>query len=234
MASNKSQTIIVILIVLITAAFGIYILASNLSERTTITEKKQAEAAEADTSQREDLIVAGGCFWCVEADMEKAPGVIEVISGYSGGETTNPDYDNYAEGGHREVARVIYNPEKVTYKGLLYYFIKHIDPTDAQGSFTDRGEQYSPAIYYKTEEERKEAEEVLANIASRDVFEEELKVPVLLRQTFWRASEHHQDYYFDNTFQYKIYRTFSGRSGFIQEHWGDQADVIPDSLKIQN
>ncbi|WP_340106281.1 peptide-methionine (S)-S-oxide reductase MsrA [Rhodohalobacter sp. 8-1] len=233
MQSDKSRIFTVLLILCTIISLCFYSCAPDSSDQSdlNIAEQNAVSASDTTNAQREDMIVAGGCFWCVEADMEKAPGVIEVISGYSGGQIKNPDYDNYAEGGHREVARVIYNPEQVSYKGLLYYFIKHIDPTDAEGSFTDRGKQYSPAIYYETEEEKKDAREVLADIAQRNVFEEELKVPVLPEEPFWMASEYHQDYYKDDTVQYTIYRKFSGRSSFIEEHWGEQADVIPDSLK---
>ncbi|MEX1014715.1 MAG: peptide-methionine (R)-S-oxide reductase MsrB, partial [Candidatus Paceibacterota bacterium] len=182
-----------------------------------------------NTSQSStDMIMAGGCFWCVEADMEKAPGVIEVLSGYSGGEGENPVYGDYYKKGHREVVKVIYNPDEISYKQLLYWFVKHIDPTDGEGSFVDRGIQYSPAIYYKTEEEKEIAEEVLSDIGSQEVYKEDLSVPVLPEKTFWPAEEYHQDFYKKNTVRYGIYRQYSGRDNFVREHWGDEVNKIPD------
>lgn len=195
------------------------------------TQSKVDKQLESDIGDREtkDLVVAGGCFWCVEADMEKAPGVLEVISGYSGGDGEDPAYGDYAEKGHREVVRVVYDPSSINYESLLYYFIKHIDPTDGEGSFADRGVQYSPAIYYENEEQKQTAERVLSDIESQDVFEKDLEVPVLERKDFWPAEEYHQDFYKKSPVRYKPYRLYSGRDGFIKKHWGDQADVIPET-----
>ena len=175
----------------------------------------------------ESTILAGGCFWCVEADLEKLDGVAEAISGYSGGESKNPTYENYAEGGHREVVKVKYNPNQITYKQLLHYFFKHIDPTDGQGSFGDRGKQYSPAIYYETEQEKESAKQVLKEIEQSSVLKEKLQVPVLEKQKFWPAEEYHQDYYQKNSIRYKVYRKASGRDSFIKKHWGQSADKLP-------
>ncbi len=203
--------------------------SANPANENGLAENQTEPAADIPAGEQKDMIVAGGCFWCVEADLEKAPGVIKVISGYSGGDLKNPTYENYAKGGHIEVVRIVYNPEQVSYKGLLYYFIKHIDPTDGQGSFADRGEEYSPAIYYENKQQKKAAEEVLADISSRGVFDEELQVPVLKRQKFWAAEDYHQDYYKKSTARYESYRTASGRDRFIEKHWGDEADKIPES-----
>jgi peptide methionine sulfoxide reductase msrA/msrB len=175
-----------------------------------------------------EMIVAGGCFWCVEADMEKAPGVVSVVSGYGGGDTSNPTYENYAQGGHREVVQVTYDKDDVTYRQLLYYFLKHIDPTDGQGSFVDRGVQYSPAIYYQNDAQKQTAGNALKTIAESGDFQEKLRVPVLPEPKFWRAETYHQDYYRKNPVRYQTYRRYSGRDGFIQDVWGDTADNIPD------
>ena len=181
----------------------------------------------AGTADKADIVVAGGCFWCVESDLEKLAAVSEVVSGYSGGKTENPVYDNYAQGGHREVAKVIYDPSQITLYGLLYYFMKHIDPTDGRGSFKDRGVEYSPAIYYETEREKEIAERVLADIRERGVFEEDLQVPILPQETFYKAEDYHQEYYKNNSLRYNLYRKASGRDGFIKEHWGEDADTVP-------
>ena len=189
-----------------------------------------AQAAETSTeAETEDIIVAGGCFWCVEHDLEKAPGVVEVISGYSGGDTENPTYRNYAEGGHIEVVRAVYNPDEISLYGLLVYFLKHMDPTDAKGSFVDRGVEYSPAIYYANEREKEIAERALEHIADEADFEKPLAVPVLPEKEFWPAEDYHQDYAKKNRADYSRYRLGSGRDAFIQEHWGDRAGVIPET-----
>lgn len=173
----------------------------------------------------ETAILAGGCFWCVEADLEKLDGVGDVVSGYSGGTTDNPTYETYADGGHREVVQVPYDPERITYRQLLTYFLRHIDPTDGQGSFGDRGTQYSPAIYVQTDGEREIAEAVLAETQKH--FDEQLQVPILEQQQFWRAEDYHQNYAEKNSIRYSFYRKASGRDAFIDKHWGDRADELP-------
>jgi len=174
-----------------------------------------------------DTILAGGCFWCVEADKEKVPGVLEVVSGYSGGNTDDPTYQDYSAGGHREVVKVIYDQDQVGYRELLSWFIKRIDPTDGQGSFGDRGVQYSPAIYYKNETEKTIAEEVLVEVAAQGIFEKKLAVAVLPEEKFWPAEEYHQDYSKKNPIRYNLYRRASGRDAFIKKHWGEAGEIIP-------
>lgn len=174
-------------------------------------------------------MVAGGCFWCVEADLEKLPGVIEVVSGYSGGTNENPTYQNYSENGHREVVQISYDPNIVTYEEILEYLIKHIDPTDADGSFYDRGLAYSPAIYYDSEEEKAIAKAEIKKIDDSGVYEKPLAIAVLLSSPFYPAEEYHQDYYKKNPLKYGYYRRASGRDDFVEKHWGD--DVWPDEPK---
>lgn len=204
---------------------------THTQSQASTSRTKLQQSAETDL---QTMIVAGGCFWCVEADMEKAPGVIAALSGYSGGETANPTYENYADGGHREVVQVIYDANTITRKGLLYYFIKHIDPTDGSGSFVDRGVEYSPAIYYQNIEEMQAAEAVLADIESRGVFSDPLQVPVLPRQDFYLAENYHQDSYKKSVVRYRTYRRYSGRDNFIKKHWGYKtADNIPDNQLLR-
>lgn len=210
------------------AVVVVILLWVNFQAQSTQQEVNKQLKSDINTEMTEDMIVAGGCFWCVEADMEKAPGVVSVISGYSGGSGDNPTYENYYKTGHREVVKVTYDPEQITYRQLLYYFIKHIDPTDGEGSFVDRGEQYAPAIYYETQRQKETAQAVLKDITNRDVFKEPLQVPVKERKKFWRAEDYHQDYYRVNPVRYKTYRAYSGRDGFIEKHWGDKADKIPE------
>ncbi len=177
-------------------------------------------------------LVANGCFWCVEADYEKLPGVIDVVSGYAGGTGDNPTYENYATTGHREVALVTYDSRRLSFANIVEYLIKHGDPTDAGGSFNDRGVQYAPAVYFETQEEKQAALEVIAAIDERKIFQEPLALLVTPRVQFWPAEEYHQDYAKKNPLRYGYYRTGSGRTGFIEETWGDKAREFEVSVVL--
>ena len=167
-------------------------------------------------------LLADGCFWCVEHDLEEVVGVTKVVSGYAGGTTQNPTYGDYITGGHREVVLVTYDPSKVTYANLVEHIIKHGDPTDVGGSFHDRGPQYTPAIYYQTEAEKVEAKRVIATIDALKVFPNPLPLLVIPTVKFWPAEEYHQDYAKKNALKYGYYRTGSGRTAFIEKTWGDR------------
>lgn len=190
---------------------------------------KKDTTPRASTSSAENVVAdstalfAGGCFWCVESDFEKLSGVTEVISGYAGGDTENPTYEDYAKGGHREVVKVHYDSSVVSYEKLVEYLIRHIDPTDPEGSFGDRGVEYSPAVYYSTEAEKEMAERVIAEIDASGVFDTPLATPVLPAPPFYPAEEYHQDYYKKSSLKYNFYRKASGRDAFIEKHWSDQA-----------
>jgi methionine-S-sulfoxide reductase len=159
------------------------------------------------------LILAGGCFWCVEHDLKEAPGVIAVTSGYSGGETDNPSYENHK--GHREVVLVEFDSDKTTYKKVLQFFIDHIDPTDDGGQFADRGESYKTAIYYENDEEKAIAESALKELDDSHVYDKPHAVELLERKPFYKAEEYHQDYANKNPAHYEMYRTGSGRADFV-------------------
>ena len=169
---------------------------------------------------------AGGCFWSVESDMAKADGVLDVITGYAGGRLNNPNYHNYAFGGHREVVLITYDPNKITFAGLVEHLIKHIDPTDPTGSFKDRGPQYSPAIFVQSDSEQKSVENVLSQIDAQHVYRRPLAVAILPPAIFWPAEAYHQDYAAHHATEYKQYRSQSGRDSFIRKHWGKQADQL--------
>lgn len=160
------------------------------------------------------LILAGGCFWCVEHDMRQVAGVISVTSGYSGGESFNPTYEDHE--GHREVVLVEYNSTQTTYKKLLQYFIDHINPTDNEGQFDDKGESYKPAIFCENEEERDVAKSVIEELNKSGIYKSPSVVDILLRKLFYKAEEYHQNYAEKNETQYGLYRLKSGRGDFIQ------------------
>jgi peptide methionine sulfoxide reductase msrA/msrB len=178
-------------------------------------------------------LLANGCFWCVENDLAKVVGVIDVVSGYAGGTTENPTYENYITGGHREVVLVTYDSSKITYENLVEHIIKHGDPTDALGSFNDRGPQYAPAIYYQNDAEKIEAQRVIATVDAMKTFPNPLPLVVLPTVKFWPAEEYHQDYAKKNPLKYGYYRTGSGRTAFIEKTWGERAtqfEIKPATL----
>ena len=165
-------------------------------------------------------IFAGGCFWCMEKPFEALPGVVAVTSGYTGGSTANPDYGNYAQGGHIEAVEIVYDPKLLTYDDLLDVFWRQIDPTDAGGQFVDRGQAYTTAIFYLDDEQKLLAEKSKAALDQRGVFAKPLVTPIRPAATFYQAEDYHQDYYKKNPLRYKYYRSNSGRDQFLHKIWG--------------
>lgn len=166
-------------------------------------------------------LFAGGCFWCIEADFEKLPGVIEAESGYTAGRTANPTYEQVSAGGtgHTEAIRVSYDPAKVTYQQLVEYFWRHIDPTVKDRQFCDVGSQYRSGIYWQNEAERKIVE------ASRDALLKsgklkQIQTELAAASVFYPAEEYHQDYYKKNPIRYAYYRSGCGRDARVKEIWG--------------
>lgn len=175
-----------------------------------------------NTGEKEIAIFAGGCFWCMEPPFEKIEGVYEVVSGYTGGDTENPSYDEVSSGttGHIEAVTIEYDPTMVTYEELLQVFWRQINPTDDEGQFVDRGEQYTSAIFYQNEEEKLLAEESLKELEETGRFNEPIVTPIRPAETFYVAEEYHQDYYQKNSFRYEYYRSRSGRDEFLDKAWG--------------
>lgn len=165
---------------------------------------------------------AGGCFWCTESDLQKAIGVVEVVSGYAGGTLVNPTYSDVTseKSGHREVVEVYYDTTKTTYEALVRYHLMHIDPTDDGGQFYDRGESYQSVIFYTSEEERTVAERAIQELDEAQVFEKPVAVRVLPYKNFYTAEEYHQNYAEENTLKYCAYRESSGRDAFLKKYFG--------------
>ena len=207
-----SQTIVVAIIVgLASAGFAFW---------------KQASANDTDMSGKlrstqADAIFAGGCFWCVEADFEKLNGVHEAISGYTGGHVQNPTYKqvSYEDTGHYEAVRVIYDPSVISYRELVEYFWRHVDPTDPNGQFCDKGDSYRTAIFVENEEERKIAESSKATIEASGVLDKPIVTEIIDQSTFWTAEAYHQNYYKTHTLRYKYYRSNCGRDRTIRKVW---------------
>ena len=190
----------------------------------------------AQTAMAEDIrttVVAGGCFWCVEADFEKLRGVEEVVSGYSGGTTPNPTYQTIKGSGHYEVVQITYDADVVSYAQLLYAFFRSVDPTDAGGQFCDRGDSYRTAVFVATPEERAIAEDAKAQ--AQRALGQRIVTPILDAATFYEAEDYHQDYYLGQNRvvtragikvqadAYKFYREGCGRDARVRALWGDAA-----------
>jgi len=162
---------------------------------------------------------AGGCFWCIEADFAKVPGVLKVVSGYTGGSGENPTYESYAAKGHIEAVQVSYDPAKISYDQLLDVLWRHLDPTDAGGQFADRGPQYRSVIFYHDEEQRRLAEESKEVLGKSGRFTKPIATEILKFDKFYPAEAYHQGYAQKNPLRYKFYRHGSGRDTFIKRAW---------------
>ena len=172
----------------------------------------------------EKIILAGGCFWCIEADFEKLEGVTDVVSGFTGGTLKNPTYHGNHEG-HFEAVEITYDPDRISYKELLEYYWTKIDPFDDKGQFCDKGLSYLSAIFVANEKE-----EEIAELSKRKVIElfpgKKIVTPILKATTFYPVKgdeNYHQDYYKKNPFRYKTYRRNCGRDKRLKEIWGDKA-----------
>ena len=172
-----------------------------------------AEVEMTDNNQYHTATFAGGCFWCIEYAFDHVDGVIEAVSGYTGGHTENPTYEKVCSGetGHLEAVQVTYDPRIVSYDTLVDIFWQQIDPADDGGQFVDRGSQYRTAIFYHTEEQRKRAEESRANLEKSGLFSKPVVTAIRKAETFYRAEDYHQDYHSKNPLRYGLYSAASGR-----------------------
>ncbi len=177
----------------------------------------QDAPARTDGAYSATLVLAGGCFWCVEADLEKLDGVGDVVSGYAGGTLQNPTYRNHE--GHLEVVRAPYDPDVVTYRELVDYFLRHVDPLDDGGQFCDRGHSYTTAIFYQNANEYEAAQ--AAKAAAEEALGQPVVTPIRELDRFWIAEDYHQDYYKKNPLRYKLYRTACGRDRRVAQVWGE-------------
>ena len=166
---------------------------------------------------------AGGCFWCIESDFDKVPGVLKTISGYAGGKTKNPTYRQVSGGntGHREVLQVTYDPKKVDYAKLMTVFWHSVDPTDAGGQFCDRGVPYQTAVFVENDEQLKLAETSKAAVMKS--LGKKIATTIESGAKFYPAEDYHQDYHTKNPLRYKYYRWNCGRNQRVEKLWGDKA-----------
>lgn len=169
----------------------------------------------------EKATFAGGCFWCMVTPFEELPGIEGIVSGYSGGTTKNPSYEEVKTGntGHREVVQITFDPDLFPYQKLLELYWQQIDPTDPDGQFHDRGPQYRTAIYYHNETQRELAVESKKKLVDSGIFNKTIVTEILPAAPFYPAEEYHQDYHKKNPNEYKLDRKKSGRDEFIKAHW---------------
>ncbi len=179
------------------------------------------EPLQASAPGTEQAIFAGGCFWCMVPPFARLEGVVSVESGYTGGTTAHPTYEDYHEGQHVEAIRVVYDPAKVSYPQLLSIFWRQIDPTDDGGQFVDRGHGYTTAIYYASEEQHRLAERSKKELEASGRFAKPLKTALLPATRFYLAESYHQDFSNKNPTRYHYYRDHSGRDTFLKQVWGE-------------
>ena len=181
-------------------------------DSNTITEDGQAVAT-----------FAGGCFWCMEPPYDKLDGVLATTSGYTGGDTADPTYEQVLAGGtgHAEAVQVAYDPAKVSYEELLEVFWRNVDPFDAGGQFCDRGDQYRTGIFVHDEEQRRLAEASKQALVESKRFEQPIVTEIVAATPFYPAEDYHQDYYEKNPLRYNLYRWNCGRDARLEQLWGE-------------
>ena len=208
------KTLIIAIIVVAAVVFGSHIVRS--------TESNKEQTVKEQPHMTETAVFAGGCFWCTESDFEKVDGVIDAISGYTGGTVPNPSYEQVSAGktGHVEAVKVIYDPDRVSYARLLEVFWRHVDPTDRGGQFVDRGSQYRSVIFYSGDKQRQLAEASKMELEHSGRFARPIVTEILPLGPFYAAEGYHQDYYRKNPIRYNFYRAGSGRDQFLDRTWG--------------
>jgi peptide methionine sulfoxide reductase msrA/msrB len=170
---------------------------------------------------------AGGCFWCMVSPFEEMPGILGIVSGYTGGHKPNPTYEEVCSEttGHAEAVQITFDPAVFSYEKLLELFWQQIDPTDAGGQFHDRGESYRTAIFYHSEEQRALAEASKQALQASGRFDRPIVTAIEPAKPFYAAEDYHQGYHRTHTARYKMYRQGSGRDAFIDQHWSFKQDT---------
>ena len=202
--------------------FGLFLVGFQALNKS---DEEKSEGMIKNNSKIMTATFAGGCFWCVESDFEKVDGVLQAVSGYTGGHTQNPTYQEVSAGGtgHVEAVQVFYDPEKVTYEQLLDVFWRHVDPTDPGGQFVDRGSQYRTVIFYHNDRQKRLAEASKRALEASGRFDKPIVTEIVKFTKFYKAEDYHQDYYKKNPIRYWYYRYASGRDQFLKRVWGKTA-----------
>ncbi len=220
-------------LLIILGIVGLFVVSVKFALDKPAEKKAMKKTLTSVTANTALATFAGGCFWCTEADFEKVDGVIEAVSGYAGGHVDNPTYEQVSSGrtGHTEVVQVQYDPNKVSYKTLLDAFWRMMDPTDPHGSFVDRGSQYRPEIFYHNLEQKVLAEMSRERLAKSGKFKKPIRTKITRLKRFYKAEDHHQNYYWKNALRYKYYRFNSGRDQFLLKVWGEQKMAEKKTMK---
>jgi len=200
-----------------TAALALPLFVLTACSAAQSTETPSTSPLVAATSNTDTAILAGGCFWCVESDFEKLDGVIDVVSGYTGGGTDQPSYRNH--GKHYEAAKITFDTSKISYDEILTYYWHHIDPTDPYGQFCDKGHSYQTAIFARPDQ-LETAQKSKQTISNTKPFTAPIVTKVLPTETFWLAEDYHQDFYKKNPVRYNSYRIGCGRDKAVKKLWG--------------
>ena len=208
-----------ILIVAVAAALGYVWLRGGFVALQAGNQSSTPPAAQAAGMQKATF--AGGCFWCVEADFDKLPGVVSTTSGYTGGHVENPTYEQVSRGGtgHAEAVEIVFNPAVVSYEQLLEHFWHNVDPFVSHRQFCDVGDQYRPEIFVHSEAQRAAAEASRQRVQGR--FKQPIVVKVTAAASFYPAEAYHQDYHDTHSVQYRFYRWTCGRDARLRQIWGD-------------
>ncbi|MFO7963853.1 MAG: peptide-methionine (S)-S-oxide reductase MsrA [Desulfobacterales bacterium] len=179
---------------------------------------------------------AGGCFWCMEKPFEKLDGVVSVVSGYTGGKTESPTYEEVSSGstGHAEAVQIIYDPSRISYGKLLEVFWRQIDPTDAGGQFADRGTQYRSEIFYHDDEQRRLAETSKQVLSESGRFDKPIVTNITPAGPFYKAEGYHQEYYKHHPVRYRTYRSHSGRESFLEKAWNNDETILSETASKSN
>ena len=185
----------------------------------------RAETAPAAKPGTQIAIFAGGCFWCVESDFDKVPGVLSTTSGYIGGSTVNPSYEEVSGHGtgHAEAVKIVFDPQMVSYEKLLYVYWRNVDPLTKEGQFCDFGDQYRTAIFYLNDEQKRLAEASKAALEKSGRFKRPIVTQIVAAGPFYAAEQYHQNFYKTNPVRYNLYRFNCGRDARLEELWGKEA-----------
>ncbi len=199
-------------------------LLASCSQSTAAPNVAESERLDTKPEITKTIVVAGGCFWCVESDFDKVDGVVATISGYSGGHVDNPTYKQVSreDTGHYEVVQIEYDPETVSFDELLTYYWRHVDPTDDGGQFCDRGDSYKTAIFVNDENEQQIALKSKSDLENSGVLEAPVVTPILTAAPFYPAETYHQNYYKKNPLRYRYYRSSCGRDKRIEQVWANE------------
>lgn len=170
---------------------------------------------------KDTAIFAGGCFWCMVKPFDSQPGILKVVSGFTGGHVPNPTYQQVTTGttGHTEAVEITFDPEVISYEELVAIYWQQTDPTDAFGQFADRGDSYRPVIFYNSEEQKAVAEKSKAQLQASGRFDRPIVTKIEQAEPFYPAEDYHQDFYKKNAAHYNAYSEGSGRAGFIRQNW---------------